>query len=344
MAQLLIQPRFASSFIVFVLTQWLSCGGNWVKRGKLELNWEVERTRALRRDFALFGGNISIPPFDDRGRFVSVTDELKSRRAHVWRWTKGMIEPVPIGRGSVQVIEGDSSSLFASIATIKPSGNDSDYRLVRSVDEGRSWKELGPIPLETVDAILFMGGDEVWVTGFRGPILRSVDGGLSWRTIDVPDRVSDGSAKLARTSSGVILYGTSSGLLLTRDLGLSWSRLLPEKSNVWAVDGDRLIAVDGGRSKLGTVVEGRVEFERDLRLPTDEFFRIFRALVRGQLIRFLATDVGRDGLVYCESRDGGANFTRQVVHARSGRINADLSEDGGGIAIGLLLDIVVPPE
>lgn len=344
MPLVLTQPRFASSFIVFVLTHWLTCGGNWVKQGRYELGWEFEITRALRRNLALFGGSISIPPFDDQGRSAKIEDELKSKKAYVWRWTNGVVEPVRIGRGSVELIDGDSSSLFAVISTIKPRGYDSDYRLVRSLDEGRSWKELGPIPLESMNAILSMGGDEVWVTGSRGAILRSVDAGVSWTTIDVPDRVSDVSAKLARTSQGVVLYGPSSGLQLTRDSGHSWMRLLPAKSIVWAFDGDRFIAVDDGKCKLGIIVGDRVELQRDLPLPADKLFWIFRVLIRGQSIQLLATDVGREGLLYFTSRDGGASFRRQSVIARSGDTNSDLSDDGGGIAVGLLFDFVVLRE
>ena len=111
-----------------------------------------------------------------------------------------------------------------------------DCNLFRSTNDGETWKQVLSGPTERYSAIVYAGGDTVFVGGYLG-IYRSTDNGISWTNVD-SNRVDTSFAYrkfnfvncFTVAANGYIYAGTGSGLgtysygiLRSTDGGNTWS-------------------------------------------------------------------------------------------------------------------------
>lgn len=113
----------------------------------------------------------------------------------------------------------------------------SNARIFRSEDDGGSWSPL-PFPAEfraTLHAFaLDQRNPDVYLAGLSSDtaeysgILRSEDGGLTWKRIPDPKLRAVWSIAIQQDDSRVIAAGTEDGLIVTRDGGDTWDRITPQ--------------------------------------------------------------------------------------------------------------------
>lgn len=95
---------------------------------------------------------------------------------------------------------------------------DGTYRMAKSVDGGASWEtrvaRTGQTAGVGVQAIGFLNEDVGWIGGFFGGMYETRDGGLTWRHLDLPDRLINrferaGDAIVAAGTRGVLRYDSA---------------------------------------------------------------------------------------------------------------------------------------
>ncbi len=124
--------------------------------------------------------------------------------------------------------------------------------ILRSDDAGQNWtpSNFGLSDFEV--AALLWPAAEVVLAGTSGGIYRSPNGGRAWRAVDGPSEPV--AALVQRPDGSLIAALEDGGLLLSEDLGASWTPLgegLPQAAPVMA-----LCATAQGRLLLGTASEG----------------------------------------------------------------------------------------
>jgi photosystem II stability/assembly factor-like uncharacterized protein len=141
--------------------------------------------------------------------------------------------------------------------------------IVRTEDGGRTWKEIALISNSetsakldasakagaasdvnvstmgwSMSAVYFRDAKNGWIVGFGGQILRSSDGGLTWKPQKSPVGVTLSSVLFDRSGRGWIAAGNN--MLISDDGGESWkllqiddpvflARFLPLKDSIWAI-------------------------------------------------------------------------------------------------------------
>ena len=93
-------------------------------------------------------------------------------------------------------------------------------------------------------------------------VLRTIDGGQSWQTLDgdLPDLPVNVLAADTRPTVEVIYAGTEAGVYRTLDEGLSWHRLGTGMPNAVVID----LRLDTARSRLVAATQGRGAWRIDL--------------------------------------------------------------------------------
>lgn len=104
--------------------------------------------------------------------------------------------------------------------------------IVRSIDNGVTWKQM-PSPVDiTLTSVLFETGKRVWAVGQAATILRSDDGGKSWKIVNYKPSDLRYYLKVA-VREGVIYVLSSDGeLWLSRDAGANWEMTTLESGEV----------------------------------------------------------------------------------------------------------------
>ena len=192
----------------------------------------------------------------------------------------------------------------------------------KSTNGGTTWKHvlrryaainvgIDPRRPETVYASLIGGAQS---TGGRGAIVKTVDGGRTWRATGpsgLQDNYFGHPIVVDGRSPGVVYAGGSTGLFASRNKGRTWSKLLPESSagQVDAIGLDpvraNVLYVGGWASGGGFVKtdDGGQTWSK-LRLDTRDVGIIEIAPTRPQTVYV----GGGDGL--WKSTDGGATWQR----------------------------------
>ncbi len=140
----------------------------------------------------------------------------------------GTIVPVAAACG------GDHTLWIAG--TRSPTHPSTRFALVRSDDRGKSWTDLsgGTPPGVTVDALAFADAGAGWATVHADDgsalILRTVDGGVTWRIASRTDASATlvtiafaGSVGMAAGTVSTENGGSTAGGYLTEDGGMTWT-------------------------------------------------------------------------------------------------------------------------
>jgi photosystem II stability/assembly factor-like uncharacterized protein len=137
-------------------------------------------------------------------------------------------EAAPVLRREGAALSQRRSATFAARALLSPRWSISDSgRLQRSMDGGRSWKEVTVAEGVSFRAVATVG-DEVWAGGSSGALFHSTDGGEHWARVRVQANGHALSGDIVRieftdTADGVV--ATSSGeTWTTSDAGVTWRR------------------------------------------------------------------------------------------------------------------------
>jgi photosystem II stability/assembly factor-like uncharacterized protein len=155
--------------------------------------------------------------------------------------------------------------------------------IVRTEDGGRTWKEIdiagnaetqskvgtsvkagsaSNVDVSTmgwsISAVYFRDAKNGWIVGFGGQILRSRDGGVTWKSQKSPVGVTLSSVLFDSSGRGWIAAGND--MLLSEDGGENWkllhiddpiflTRFLPVKDSLWAIGQFGLLRQSGAAVK-----------------------------------------------------------------------------------------------
>jgi photosystem II stability/assembly factor-like uncharacterized protein len=104
--------------------------------------------------------------------------------------------------------------------------------LLRSADQGRTWKPIGPASTSTLFGVLPLADDTLLAHGLSSRIFRTSDDGASWQEITTPQPVLLASA-LKLSGGAIMLAGYAGTLLISEDNGRSF-RTVPSPTKAIA--------------------------------------------------------------------------------------------------------------
>ncbi len=290
---------------------------NWSKKGALPEG-------ALPKAVALSPEGYGLIAAYTEPAADSPSEQMRGRKALLLRVTSAGAETVYDGGGWVQALDGNGQVWFAVAATLKASGQGSDYRLLRSTDGGKSWQGRGPILATSVAQVVAIDEQRAWVLG-AGYLGVTTDGGQSWTPVTFDGDRNPTTERLRRVGEDVALLGHGV-LAVTQDLTQAWTREELPGAQVHDFDGRYVVVSKEGRvgvgvrdgSKttwLGGLPEGRVPL---------------RIASAGQVVRVLsrAADASKGAdLVLYRSEDGGQEW--DAVPLKDLRAEADIAADFG---------------
>jgi photosystem II stability/assembly factor-like uncharacterized protein len=167
------------------------------------------------------------------------------------------------GKSWSEIITGSSTLLrdicFADDSTVYAVG--SSERIIKSTDAGLTWFNLNPIN-HHLSSVTFFNRDTGIVTGYRGIILQTTNGGESWSyvTSHWTKAMSNDLYSVVKSGSQTALIVGAGGIILkSSDTGLTWvslyKNILPETvyfRSAFFSDADNGIIVGGSGSILRT--------------------------------------------------------------------------------------------
>ncbi|MDD4932598.1 MAG: YCF48-related protein [Methylacidiphilaceae bacterium] len=163
--------------------------------------------------------------------------------------------PLPFSGTIRMAVPGDirSGTGFVAYVLCHGAGQPAGARVFKSIDSGRSWKELVlPKGLPWPKTIFFATSRQGWIGLNDGVLLATADGGESWEKLPFPERRpiqalwfdSLGRGYAAPENSDMMRLETA--LLETPDGGRSWETVLSGSKNVnafFSLGPDRIWAV-----------------------------------------------------------------------------------------------------
>lgn len=289
---------------------------DWSRRGELA---EGERPTAVAVSAEGYGllGSVAEPDTS------STAEQLRRRKARLLRVTPSGVEQVYECAGWIQALDGNGTTWFAVVAELKASGSGSDYRLLASLDGGRSWELRGNIPSSSAGQVLAVTANEIWVLGAY-QLAVTKNGGKSWTRVELAGNRNPNTERMRRLDRSVIVLG--GGIAVTTDAGVSWSKDPLGGARVHDASGRLLVATRERHVRLGRNDGQAVSWFGTLpdgRLP-------LRLATTGEAIRVLtrAADPAQGaGLVLYRSEDGGKGWTGLDLALRQEA--ADLAGDCG---------------
>lgn len=113
--------------------------------------------------------------------------------------------------------------------------------------EGGAWREVAPVPAESITAVLTVSADEAWLSG-AGVLLRYFGG--AFHKVSAPSEGDSTRERLFLVGDQVALAAPA-GLFLAREGGVRWGRRDMEGAHVRALEFPYIAAVRDGRVEIG---------------------------------------------------------------------------------------------
>lgn len=134
----------------------------------------------------------------------------------------------------------------------------SGSQLLRSDDSGRSWTDLGQVPI--YDLTMDPANPDVVVGTTADGLIRSLNGGVSFQPVASPALL----ALLSWSPGGLVSVGVDGSVFLSVDQGSTWVQRgsLPDQPLALASDGERVAALVNGT--VLESIDGGITFKERL--------------------------------------------------------------------------------
>ncbi|MBI2264590.1 MAG: hypothetical protein HYU64_05405 [Armatimonadetes bacterium] len=298
-----------------------------VRHGALQ-GYYPDTTRVLGSGTGLTGGYVR----------SEVEDKLEKRRAAIFLVTRDTVLRTYDGPGWILSMDRTGTIVWAIGATLKKEGQGSDYRLLRSEDNGKSWKERGPISALSLIKVLAVGPNEVWALGAR-TLVRTADGGKTWQAVQAPGERDPYKESLSVQGRSVLLLGQ--GILATRNGGRTWEKRLWPDVQIVDISGEVLLAKSDSTHRVGVLTHGGVQWLASF----EKKMWPFRLVVEGKAIRFLAVPSDAflgSGMYLYESYDYGKSWRKTFILCRASEGAVDIGPGGSGLAVNVKGELLLP--
>lgn len=322
-----------SGAALLFLGRWSRRAEKWNWTANLPENFSVETVTIGDGGVGVIGGY-----FEDRSQEKTLEERMRGRTAVVWRVEGKSLEKVYEGMGRVSSLDCFGSNWFGVASTLKVGGSGSDYRLIRSLDQAKSWQDAGVIPAISIVQILAKSSSVIVVFG-ANTLLATEDGGKNWTRLPMPraaeSREFTQSIALAQ-DGGLLAFGT--GLMRLSSGATTWEWILPDTYTVEAVSDPFVASVIAQEVQLLRRTQQGIS--KVSNLPADRL--PVRIAAEGRTIRILTHPRDPEKLGFFEkglnrtvlrSLDDGKSWTSQGLRSIQ---QADLR----GAYAGLGIDII----
>ena len=276
--------------------------------------------------------------FDTHTDAATAEEQVAGQTAAIWRVEGTRVEKVYESRGWIQALNGSGPNWCAIASTLKPTGSGSRYRLLRSLDQARTWQDAGNIPAKSLVQVLVANASTIYVFG-ADTLLATTDGGQSWNKLPMPPAAtSRGFTEAIALGQDGSLLAFGSGLMRLSLGTTTWDWVLSGQYTVEAVSDPYVAAVVGQkvqllrRKALSAVEIGELPHDRQpVRIAFGgETVRIFTTPRDPESQGFFGGGMNR---VLLRSDDGGKSWISQSLGSIQ---KADLR----GARFGLGVDVI----
>ena len=320
----------AAVFLCFAGKYMFSSKENWKHAADLPEKFNVDCVAVNNDGLGIIGGHLDTLPSQ-----TSLRERMSNRKAILWRLEGEILEKTYEAKGYIVAIQYADSHWFVIAGTLKASGSGTDYRLVVSSDNARSWNEEGEIPALSIVQTVPISTSLIYIFGAK-TFMGTEDGGKSWNTLPYP-YVAEGRG--FKDSIGASYEGSllafDAGLAEMKHGSLTWNSILPEQYQVEAVNDPFLTAVIN--EKLYLFKREGLEVKEISNLPYDKF--PFKIAVDDNTVRILTQPRSPEKLgffsgglnrVLLRSDNGGKSWKNQKLGSIQ---KADISGANAGIGV-----------
>jgi hypothetical protein len=297
--------------VLFLGSCWARHGEKWNHIADLPSGFSVRAVAVSDDGVGAIGGY-----FEKGSDAGTVEEQIADEVAAIWRVEGTHVEKVYQSRGWIQALNGSGPNWCAVASALKPTGSGSRYRLLRSLDQARTWQDVGNIPAKSIVQVLVASASTIYVFG-ADTLLATTDGGQSWNALPMPAAATsrEFTEAIALAQDGRLL-AFGSGLMRLSPGTKTWDWVLPGQYTVEAVNDPYVAAVIGQKARLlRMTAQSAAEIGE---LPYDR--QPERIAFGGDTIRIFTTprDPASQGFfgggmnrVLLRSDDGGKSWTSQ---------------------------------
>lgn len=257
--------------------------------------------------------------FENGSDAGTVEEQISGQVAAIWRVEGSRVEKVYQSAGWIRTLNGLGPNWCAVASALKPTGSGSRYRLLRSLDQARTWQDAGNIPAKSIVQVLVASASTIYVFGAADTLLATTDGGRNWSAMPMPAAATsrEFTEAIALAQDGSLL-AFGSGLMRLSPGTRTWDWVLSGRYTVEAVSDPYVAAViDQKVQLLRRTAQSAAAIGE---LPHDRHPE--RIAFGGESVRILTTprDPESQGFfgggmnrVLLRSEDGGKSWTSQSL-------------------------------
>jgi hypothetical protein len=220
-------------------------GEKWNHIADLPQGFTVDSVAVSDDGVGAIGGYFENAP--DAG---TVEEQISGQVAAIWRVEGTRVEKVYQSKGWIRTLNGSGPNWCVVAAALKPTGSGSRYRLLRSLDQARTWQDAGNIPAKSIVQVLVAGASTIYVFG-ADTLLATTDGGQNWNPLPMPpSATSRGFTEAIALAQDGSLLAFGFGLMRLSPGTKTWDWVLSGQYTVEAVSDPYVAAVIGQKGQL----------------------------------------------------------------------------------------------